>query len=308
MAVQPKPQYEPPPSSALSSSSYMSLSDIFTLCDNSTTKSLLATESTSIPIQHHSDPSTTHAQHQAVLKSEPSPSTMVSFTPEASLSNASIALGDEMTTSPTSTSNQFHSRIAIEHHSVFDPEPPPSSLSYFNVYMITDLPKTTTSTTTSPPISSPTPNVLSLIGSTCEEDTRPAPPVDKRSHVILDTGCSLFMFANTLESCDNIISARRTINGIGGTLIATQQGELMGGEVIKTPYHSNNVNVFGTGNWAALCKGRGAFEHDNLTGYLKFDDKIIIRCIANDNYDLKKTLNFIMKNIINDKLPKSWDL
>ena len=40
----------------------------------------------------------------------------------------------------------------------------------------------------------------------------------------------------------------------------------------------------------------------------KFDDKIIIRCIANDNYDLKKTLNFIMKNIIHDKLPKSWNL
>ena len=40
----------------------------------------------------------------------------------------------------------------------------------------------------------------------------------------------------------------------------------------------------------------------------RFDDKIIIRCIANDNYDLKKTLNFIMKNIIHDKLPKSWDL
>jgi len=40
----------------------------------------------------------------------------------------------------------------------------------------------------------------------------------------------------------------------------------------------------------------------------KFDDKIIIRCLADDNYDLKKTLNFIMKNIIHDKLPKSWDL
>ena len=40
----------------------------------------------------------------------------------------------------------------------------------------------------------------------------------------------------------------------------------------------------------------------------RFDDKIIFRCIANDNYDLKKTLNFIMKNIIHDKLPKSWDL
>ena len=40
----------------------------------------------------------------------------------------------------------------------------------------------------------------------------------------------------------------------------------------------------------------------------KFDDKIVIRCLADNNYDLKKTLNFIMKNIINDKLPKSWDL
>ncbi len=40
----------------------------------------------------------------------------------------------------------------------------------------------------------------------------------------------------------------------------------------------------------------------------KFDDKIIIRSLANDSYDLKKTLNYIMKNIIYDKLPKSWDL
>ena len=40
----------------------------------------------------------------------------------------------------------------------------------------------------------------------------------------------------------------------------------------------------------------------------KFDDKIIIRCLADDNYDLKKTLDIIMKNVINDKLPKSWDL
>ncbi len=40
----------------------------------------------------------------------------------------------------------------------------------------------------------------------------------------------------------------------------------------------------------------------------KFDDKIIVRCLADDNYDLKKTLNIIMKNVINDKLPKSWDL
>ena len=47
---------------------------------------------------------------------------------------------------------------------------------------------------------------------------------------------------------------------------------------------------------------------NHYCGMTKFDDKIIIRCIANDNYDLKKTLNFIMKNIIHDKLPKSWDL
>ncbi len=40
----------------------------------------------------------------------------------------------------------------------------------------------------------------------------------------------------------------------------------------------------------------------------KFNDKIIIRSLADDNYDLKKTLNFIMKNVINDKLPKSWNL
>ena len=40
----------------------------------------------------------------------------------------------------------------------------------------------------------------------------------------------------------------------------------------------------------------------------KFDEKIIIRCIADDNYDLKKTLNYIIKNIIHDKMPKSWDL
>ena len=40
----------------------------------------------------------------------------------------------------------------------------------------------------------------------------------------------------------------------------------------------------------------------------KFDDKIIIRSLAEDNYDLKKTLNYLMKNIIHDKLPKNWDL
>ena len=47
---------------------------------------------------------------------------------------------------------------------------------------------------------------------------------------------------------------------------------------------------------------------NHYCGMTIFDDKIIIRCIANDNYDLKKTLNFIMKSIIHDKLPKSWDL
>ena len=40
----------------------------------------------------------------------------------------------------------------------------------------------------------------------------------------------------------------------------------------------------------------------------KFDDKIIIRSLADDNYYLKKTVNYIIKNIIHDKLPKSWDL
>ena len=40
----------------------------------------------------------------------------------------------------------------------------------------------------------------------------------------------------------------------------------------------------------------------------KFNDKIIIRSLAEDNYDLKKTLNYMMKNIIYDKLPRSWDL
>ena len=40
----------------------------------------------------------------------------------------------------------------------------------------------------------------------------------------------------------------------------------------------------------------------------KFDDKIIIRSLADDNYYLKKTLNYILNNIMNDKLPKNWDL
>ncbi len=39
-----------------------------------------------------------------------------------------------------------------------------------------------------------------------------------------------------------------------------------------------------------------------------WDEKIIVRIIYKDNYDLKKKLNYIMKNIIHDKLPKSWDL
>ena len=39
-----------------------------------------------------------------------------------------------------------------------------------------------------------------------------------------------------------------------------------------------------------------------------WDEKIVIRSIANDNYDLKKTLNYILKSIINDKLPKNWNL
>ena len=36
--------------------------------------------------------------------------------------------------------------------------------------------------------------------------------------------------------------------------------------------------------------------------------KLSLDALADDNYDLKKTLNIIMKNVINDKLPKSWDL
>ena len=39
-----------------------------------------------------------------------------------------------------------------------------------------------------------------------------------------------------------------------------------------------------------------------------WDNKLIVRSIANDNYELKKTLNFILENIIYDKLPKSWYL
>ena len=39
-----------------------------------------------------------------------------------------------------------------------------------------------------------------------------------------------------------------------------------------------------------------------------WDNKLIIRGIAHDNYELKKTLNFILENIIYDKLPKSWYL
>ena len=39
-----------------------------------------------------------------------------------------------------------------------------------------------------------------------------------------------------------------------------------------------------------------------------WDNKLIIRSIAHDNYELKKTLNFILENVIYDKLPKSWYL
>jgi urease accessory protein len=47
---------------------------------------------------------------------------------------------------------------------------------------------------------------------------------------------------------------------------------------------------------------------DHYCEITKFDDKIIVRCMADDNYYLKKTLNYIFKNIIHDKLPKSWNL
>ena len=39
-----------------------------------------------------------------------------------------------------------------------------------------------------------------------------------------------------------------------------------------------------------------------------WNNKIVIRCLANDNYDLKKTLNYILENIIHDKVPSSWYL
>jgi hypothetical protein len=248
-----KSQSEPPSSSILPSTSYMSLSEIYAVFGNNTsTKTLPTTESTSIPFQHQSKPSTVYAQHQAMLGPGPSSSSsMVSSTSNSSLSNIFIAFGDEVITESTQTSNQCHPDIrtkAIEHPFVLDSEPPSSPTRSFHILMITDLSETTSSTM-SPPMTTPMLSRSSKTDSACEEDLRPAPPVDKRRYAILDTGCSLFMFANTLESCDNITSTRRTINGIGGTLIATQQGELMGGEVIKTPYHSNNVNVFGTGNW-----------------------------------------------------------
>ena len=48
---------------------------------------------------------------------------------------------------------------------------------------------------------------------------------------------------------------------------------------------------------------------DNVNCELSmWDNKLIVRSIANDNYELKKTLNFILENIIYDKLPKSWYL
>ena len=39
-----------------------------------------------------------------------------------------------------------------------------------------------------------------------------------------------------------------------------------------------------------------------------WDEKIVIRSIASDNYYLKKILNYILKSIIHDKLPKNWNL
>ena len=48
---------------------------------------------------------------------------------------------------------------------------------------------------------------------------------------------------------------------------------------------------------------------DNVNCELSmWDNKLIVRSIANDNYELKKTLNFILENIIYDKLPNSWYL
>ena len=50
-------------------------------------------------------------------------------------------------------------------------------------------------------------------------------------------------------------------------------------------------------------------EIDNIFCEISiWDNKIVIRSMSNDNYDLKKTLNYIFENIINDKLPKNWNL
>ena len=50
-------------------------------------------------------------------------------------------------------------------------------------------------------------------------------------------------------------------------------------------------------------------EIDNIFCEISiWDNKIVVRSISNDNYHLKKTLNYIFENLIQDKLPKNWNL
>ena len=66
-----------------------------------------------------------------------------------------------------------------------------------------------------------------------------------------------------------------------------------------------------TNEWYAIAKIAGIKLCQSLSIQYGFDAISLMPTNLygpNDNYDLKKTLNLIMKNVINDKLPKSWDL
>ena len=39
-----------------------------------------------------------------------------------------------------------------------------------------------------------------------------------------------------------------------------------------------------------------------------WDKKLVIRAIADDNYQLKNKIKYILENIIYDKIPKTWYL
>ena len=78
-------------------------------------------------------------------------------------------------------------------------------------------------------------------------------------------------------------------------------------EYVQVGYEGKQEDLGGKTRESELSKVTKSLEN-HYCEMTKFDDKIVIRCLADDNYDLKKTLNFIMKNIIHDKLPISWDL